>query len=1112
MTGSIGAPGLPCTACGILNPPGMRFCGQCGGSLGQVCAACASVNPPGFRFCGQCSNPLETLSSPAPAIAPPQVVEQAERRQITVMFCDLVDSAEISDQLDPEELRSLLLSYQGAAAAAVERHQGTIAQYLGDGLLIYFGYPSAQEDDAQRAVKAGLDILDSLRRLNDQYRSRQIVVQARIGIHTGLGVAGDVGGGNSKREQLVVGKTPNVAARLQNLADKNTILISGSTWKLVAAYIECESLGLIRLKGLGDQVEAYKVLRTKNVQGRFHASLHHGLVPLCGRQKELQLLTDLFSLSLSGQGQTLLVRADPGIGKSRFVHEFQSQLQGRAQLISAACTAYGESSSLLPIVDSLRRYLSIEQGDSDDNTRHRIEQFLSRVGESTSENISLLCGLLSIPSGQPPLALPPPRQRELTIRLLVRLLVQAADKRPIVLLVEDLHWVDPSTLDFLTELIDAGCQTRLLLLLTTRPQFNPSWNFRPYLTTLDLKRLETEEIERVASAVAGKPIPAMVMQQLVDRSDGVPLYVEELTRATLESGVLREMPGEWKLVTALDANTIPSSLRDSLMGRLDRLGPAKDVAQIASVIGRSFTYKLMAAISRQPTLLRRQLDQLQDADIIQIEEVDAFAEVFRFKHALIQDTAYESMLRSRRREIHESLARTLEADFPEIVQTRPGLLALHYLEAGFVETSVGYRLKAGHGLMQDGAFSEAIAELNQGIDGLQALPPSAPNHSQEAALRAALGGCLIATRGYCAPEVEENVLRSRELCTLLQNPTSQLIQTLYGLWVVNLASSRVEPTIEYARELVAFSSADQDPFLKVTIHFANGTTLLYLGKFAEARREFEAVLHVYEPSMHARLVATHGDDHGLFASIYLQWLEVLTGNVDRALKLLHRNLEMAEILDNSLSKALALTFAMIAHHDFRQPLKAQAFAQRSSTLCEEQGFAFWGSLAQIGLGWAQSTHTADHTSLSMITKGLGFFDLIQQKLPLAYWKSYLAEAHLQAGSLADGLQVVDEALALSSANLDRMYHPELLRLKGDLLQLQNSESDACLALYREALSTARDSGALLLELRAVVSLVKRLERSSSEAREQLAATLAKMPQGLDLDDYREAVALQAEIG
>lgn len=1112
MTGGIGGPGLPCTACGMVNPPGMRFCGQCGGSLGQVCAACASVNPPGFRFCGQCSNPLEAPSSLAPAIAAPQSVEQAERRQITVLFCDLADSTAISDQLDPEELRSLLLSYQEAASAAVERHQGTIAQYLGDGLLIYFGYPRAQEDDAQRAVKASLDILEALRCLSDQYRSRQIVIQARIGIHTGVGVAGDVGGGNAKREQLMVGKTPNVAARLQALADKDSILISGTTWKLVAAYFECESLGLLQLKGLGDQVQAYKVLCAKNVQGRFHASLHHGLVPLCGRQEELQLLNDLFSLSLSGQGQTLLLRADPGIGKSRFVHEFQNQLQGRAQLIRAVCTAYGESSSLLPVIDALRRYLSIEQGDSDDNTRHRIEQFLSRVGESTLENISLFCGLLSIPSGQPPLALPPPKQRELTIQLLVRLLVQAADKRPIVLLIEDLHWVDPSTLDFLTELIDPASGTRLLLLLTTRPQFVPPWNYRPYITTLDLKRLATEEIERVALSIAGKPLPPLVMQQLVDRSDGVPLFVEELTRATLESGVLREMPEEWELATALDANTIPSSLRDSLMGRLDRLGPAKDVAQIASAIGRSFSYKLIAAISRQPTLLRRQLDQLQDADIIQIEEVDAVAEVYRFKHALIQDTAYESMLRSRRREIHESLARTLEADFPEIVQTRPGLLALHYLEAGFVESSVGYRLKAGLGLMQDGAFSEAIAELNQGIDGLQALPPSAPNHSQEAALRAALGGCLIATRGYCAPDVEANVLRSRELCTLLQNPPSQLIQTLYGLWVVNLASSRVEPTIEYARQLVAFSSRDQDPFLMVTIHFASGTTLLYLGRFEEARREFEIVLHVYEPSMHARLVAAYGDDHGLFASIYLQWLEVLTGNVDRALKLLNRNLEIADNLDNSLSKALALTFAMIAHHDLRQPLKAQAYAQRSSTLCEEQGFAFWGSLAQIGLGWAQSTLTADDESLGRIAKGLGFFALIQQKLPLAYWKSYLVEAHLQAGNLADGLLVAEEALALSSANLDRMYHPELLRLKGDLLQLYAPESDACLELYREALSTARDTGALLLELRAVVSLVKRLEPSSNEAREQLEETLAKIESTLEIEDYREAVVLQAGFG
>ena len=1105
--------GIQCLQCDMVNPAGMRFCGQCGGALGLGCSACGTTNPPMFRFCGQCGSSLAAASPlPPPASKPQASGAEAERRQITVIFCDLVDSTRLSDQLDPEELRALLLTYQTTAGAVVERHQGTIAQYLGDGLLIYFGYPAAQDDDAQRAVKTSLEILEALRSLNDQVRSKQITIQARIGIHTGLGVVGDVGAGKSKRERLVIGKTPNVAARLQGLADPNTILISSSTWKLVAEYFKCEHLGKVNLKGIGDRVEAHKVLGPSGVHGRFEASIRRGLVPMFGREAEMEALTNLFALALSGKGQTVLLRAEAGIGKSRFVHEFQNQCRGRALLLSAGCTATGQNTALLPVVDAFRQFLSIDPGDSDDNTRNKVELFLAQAGESQSQNSSLLCALLSVPSKLPPLNLPAPKLRELTIHLLVRLLTQGTDRRPVVVLLEDLHWVDPSTMEFVTSLIEEASQSRLLLLLTTRPEFVSPWNFRPYITKLELLRLAPKDIERLILAVSAKPIPEAVIRQLIDKSDGVPLFVEELTRATLESGVLRESPTHWELVRPLEISSIPSTLRDLLMARLDSLGPAKDVAQIASAIGRFFPYSLIAAICRKLHQLRHQLDQLQNADIIQIEDENAIAEVYRFKHALIQDTAYESMLLSRRREIHHALAHTIEADFPDLAHSRPELMALHFFEAGLVEASVAYRLKAGLRLIKAGAYSEAIAELSHGIQGLQGLPPSASNYSKEAELRAALGGCLVATRGYCAPEVEENVRRSRELCGLLHNPTSQLIPTVYGLWVVNLASSRVGPTVEYARQLKENSTPDEDPLLRVTIHFANGTTLLYLGRFAEARREFQKSIGLYEPSMHSRLVSTYGDDHGLFSSIYLQWLEVLTGNVDRALEICKFTLESAEQLDNPLSLALALTFAMIIHHELRQPTKAAEFAARNVQLCGEQGFAFWGSLARISQGWCEVISEGKEASLATITSGLAFFDLIQQKLPLAYWKSYLVEACLEVGKLEEGLKVVDEALTLSSQNVDRMYHPELLRLKGDLLRLREPRGKASLELYRESVASARSTGALLLELRSAMSLAKHLSKHSKEGRVALREVLGKFPEGLMFRDYLDATALQAELG
>ena len=1090
----------------------MRFCGQCGEALGLHCPACGALSPSGFRFCGQCGNSLVGKAQlPTPAKARP-AADDAEHRQITVLFCDLVGSTRLSDQLDSEELRTLLLSYHTAAGSVVERYQGTIAQYLGDGLLIYFGYPAAQDDDAQRAVKTGLEILAAIRQLNDKYRAQNINIQARIGIHTGLGVAGEVGTATGKREQLVIGKTPNVAARLQDLAECNTILISDATWKLVAEYFVCESLGSLKLKGIDDSIKAHKVLRPTEVHGRFQASLRRGLAPIFGREEEMQLLLDRFNLALAGHGQTVFLQAEAGIGKSRFVHEFQSQCRGQALILSGGCTATGQNAAFLPVIEAFRNFLSIDPADSDDNSRHKIDHFLSQAGEATPDNRSLVCALLEVPSDQPLLALPAPKQRELTIQLLVRLLTQAATRRPVLVVLEDLHWVDPSTLEFVHGLLEEASQARVLLLLTSRPEFVPNWNFRPYLTALPLQRLGKEDIEHVVLALAGKPMPESVMRQLIEKSDGVPLFVEELTRSVLESGVLQETETHWQLVRPLKSSSIPSTLRDSLMGRLDRLGPAKDVAQTASAIGRFFSYKLIAAICKQVSQLRSYLDQLQNAGIIQIEDVGVNVEVYAFKHVLIQDTAYESMLRSRRREIHETLARTIEVDFPELVQSRPELMALHYFEAGFVETSVAYRLKAGQRLMQSGAYSEAISELNHGIHGLQSLPASASNHGQEAELRVALGGCLVATRGYCAQEVEENVQRSRELCGLLHNPTSQLIPALYGLWVVNLASSRVEPTIDYARQLAEYLTPDEEPRLKVSIHFANGTTMLYLGRFDEARREFQSAMRFYDPSMHARMVSTFGDDHGQFSMIYLQWVEVLTGHIDRALKLVQSTLKAAEALDDPLSMALALSFAMIAYHDLRQPLKAAEFAARNVELCTQQGFVFWGSLSKIGLAWAQTTTDSVESHLPMMMSGLAFFDVIQQKLPLAYWKSYLVEVHLHQGNWQAGLQTVEEALALSSTNLDRFYHPELLRLKGDLLQLREPGGKACRALYREAVAHARGSGAALLELRAAVSLARVLGRRSKEGKAALQEALAKIQDGFDTSDVQEAVSLQAELG
>ena len=718
--------------------------------------------------------------------APP--LPDAARRQLTVMFCDVVDSTKLSGQLDPEEYREVLRAYQSACVEAIQRFDGYIAQHLGDGLLVYFGFPTAHEDDAQRAILAGLGMLDAMQTLNTRLEQEHgIRLSIRVGIHTGLTVIGDIGAGQ-KHELLALGEAPNIAARIQSLAAPDTVAISADTSRLVEGYFTLEDLGRHTLKGVAEPLQVYRVLRHSGAQSRLDVAGTRGLTPLVGREQEVGLLLERWHWVKEGQGQVVLLSGEAGIGKSRLVQVLKDHVTSEPHTrLECRSSPHYQNSALYPIIDLLHRLLQWPHDASPDEKLDTLAQALSQYRLPVQEAIPLLAPLLSLPLPEdryPPLTFSPQRQRQKTLEVLLAMLLEPSAQRPVLFILEDLHWTDPSTLELLALLMDQIPTVSFCALLTCRPTFQPPWSSRSYVTQVTLSRLSQPQVVRMAEHVAGgKRLPAEVLRQIVEKTDGVPLFVEEMTKAVLESGVLQEVHGQYELTGAVSALAIPATLHDSLMARLDRLVTAKAVAQYAAVIGRQFSYALLHAVSQldEPTL-QRELGRLVDAELLYQRGLPPQA-TYLFKHALIRDIAYESLLRSTRQGYHQRVATVLEAQFPETAATQPELLAHHCTEAGLNAQAVRYWHQAGQHAIQRSAHAEAVAHLTQGLAVLKTLPHTPERARQELALQTSLGPALMAVRGYAAEEVEHVYLRARELSQEVDD-TAEHVRALMGLYVL----------------------------------------------------------------------------------------------------------------------------------------------------------------------------------------------------------------------------------------------------------------------------------------------------------------------------------------
>jgi len=1044
------------------------------------------------------------------------------------MFCDLVGSTALSERVDPEELRDILIAYQDVCGKVIARFGGFIARYLGDGLLVYFGFPLAHEDDAQRAVRAALDILDDLARLDARlWSEKEIRLSARLAVHTGLVVVGEIGASEQRESMAIVGETPNVAARLQEVAEPNTVVISAATHRLVHGYFSYRALGPRSLKGLSVPVEVYHVLGESGVQHRLDAAVTAGLTPLVGREQEWGLLLRRWEQASDGRGNVVLLDGEAGIGKSRLVATLKEHVAGvHHTRWECRCSPYHQESALYPMIDLFQRSVQFDRTDSPEARLCKIEAALKRYNLAAPETVAIWASLLSVPlpDEYPPPDLSPQRQKQKTLEAVLTLLVTLSTREPLLLIVEDLHWVDPSTLELLDLIVDQAATIPVLVVLTFRPDFTPPWSGRAHLSRLTLSRLSHSQTElMVQTVVGGTSLPPSVLQQITARTDGVPLFDKELTKMVLETGLLDEQDDPTTLPGPVPSLAIPTTLQDSLMARLDRLAAVKEVAQLGATLGRAFPYELLRAVSPlDEPRLQRELGLLVEAELLYQRGVPPNATYF-FKHALIQEAAYQSLLRATRQRYHRRIARVLAEHFPEKAETQPELLAHHFAEAGLRPEEVVYWQRAGQRAIERSALAEAIVHLRRGLDALRASPETPDRARQELELQTTIGPALMSMRGYAAPEVQQTYARARELCQQI-GETPQLFRVLWGLWMSNFVSGQLPTARELGEELLALAQNAQDSAPLVEAHRALGTVLFFQGELAAGRAHLEQALEHYDPELHRSHVFRYGQDPAVTCLAYAAWALWALGYPDLALKRSREALALAETLDHPFTLVFAKSWASRLHAFRRErQQEVRALVREELALAREHGYTLRQATSTITLGWAEAEDGQGDTAIEQMCAGLTAFAATGTRIGYPHCAALLIDTYLLRGRVAEGLSLVAEVLAAARVSGERHYEAELHRLHGELLLRQcdaadqpstetrgRSEAEAC---FERALDLARQQGAKTLELRATVSLSRlwRHQGKCDEARQTLAVILDWFTEGAETADLVEATAVLADL-
>jgi len=1026
-----------------------------------------------------------------------------ERRQLTVMFCDLVGSTALSEKLDPEDLREVIAAYRKCAGEVIKRYDGYVAQYLGDGVMAYFGWPSAHEDDAIRAVRAGLDIVDAVGSLETA-----AALAVRIGIATGLVVVGDRSADEGVDSTLAVGETPNIAARIQALAEAGTVVIAESTRRLLGGAFALDDLGRRDARGVSHGLHVHRVLGAADAESRFEASQSSASTPLVGRDTEIALLLGRWRQALDREGQVVLLSGEAGMGKSRITQVLCEMTANTAHTrLRYQCSPYYVHSAFSPIISQVEKAAGFSRLDDADARLDKLEAVLARATDDVGAIAPLFAAMLGLPTERyPKLRHSPQKQKDETIAAMAGQIADLSRSEPVLMIFEDAHWADPSSLETLDAVIARIQTAAVLLVITFRPEFEPPWMRHGHVTALTINRLSRRlSANMVASVTGDKPLPDVVLDQIIAKTDGVPLFVEEFTKTVLEAGFLRETADAYLLDGPLPALAVPATLKDSLMARLDRQNIVKDVIQIGAAIGREFSYELLAAISPlDDNELQRSLRELVSTELIFQRSTPPDA-VYTFKHALVQNAAYESLLKRRRQDLHERIATTLQSNFVERANTEPELIAHHLTEAGKIEAAIPYWERAGERALQRSANAEAVAHFKKGLALNRSLPDTPARKEQELTLLLALAPALNGTHGYAHPEVAKAFERVRELERALPGFPNRFA-VLYGLWLYHGNVPDYAVSREIAEQMATEASRDPDHERTLIGNLVLGVIKGWMGEFSGAKDRLEAVAGLYRDEDHHALTFKYGGlnprtfalNHAGFACWFL-------GYPEKALAHCHASRALAHELAHTISLVHSLIMTAWIHLQSRDFENAREFAESARQLAVEARAAYWIAWADVFLG-------AVNRDAKQLEIGIGALNAAGARISQTSHLGFLAAVHLDNAQVPEAHAMLDQASA-AAAGGERFFLSELYRLKGDAVLAEHGPPADAASWFERAIEVARRQQAKSFELRATVSLarMRRQQGNPGEVREMLFGIYDWFSEGFDTEDLQDAKALLEEL-
>ena len=1077
-----------CSQCRFENPPGMRYCGGCGGSLVPGCSQCGAEVPTGFRFCGHCGAAVA-----ADQDVPEVLTDNAERRQITVMFCDLVESTELSVRVDPEVLRDVIRAFQKAAATIVEGYGGHIAQYLGDGLLIYFGFPRAHEDDAERAVLSSLETVAAIAELSRELEtSRHISLQVRIGVHTGAVVAGDVGAGE-RTDRLALGSTPNLAARVQAVARGGEVLLTATTYDLVQAHIETESIGEHELRGFDRPMELFRAIKRVDIDELVDAE-QFTETPFVGREDELQLLFDRLSQAERSEAQLVMIRGEPGIGKTRLQQEFRRSAGERISTLTRfRCSAFHQNTALWPVITFFERALGFGGENSAEVKLTKLHEFLEPWAFPDGEAGALLADLLGLEGVSHQLPARAEWRRRRLMAVLADLIVGVGSDLTTVFMVEDLHWADPSTLELLGLIAERAEGTHTLIICSFRSEFQPTWRATIGQTIIEPKRLTNRQSAELVDALG--LLSADAREVVVVRTDGIPLFVEELTRAvastTSEGGPDR-----------VDADLIPITLRDSLMSRLDSLGRARELVQLGALLGRSFRFDVILAVSNLPEeSLVSYLNVAVAAGLI-YRRGEIPAAQYSFRHALIQDTAYSSLLRSRRKQLHNRTVNVLKKSFPEVVGSEPESAARHCMGAELFSDAVNHYFDAGRRDMQRWAYVEAINHFEMALETLKRLGPGEERDGLELRCLRALVVPLTANYGYTHPRLPPIYERSWALVRQKGSLHDELLE-LFRMWGFYCVRGDLEETQKTYQAMARLAESSAEPLDQSLLDYVEGSMAFYNGEQERALTYFAPAVEFFFSDG-----AKHSASSPLFlAGLSRSWSLALAGYFEQAWSSIDQVLRFAEETGNPFGIAQALDHQITIAIDLAlDPDRIEPMADRLAGIASEYGLSYQQQSSALYLGWVAACR-GEVAGLSRIRAVIQEFQSLGSDNYVANSLMILLDASLRLDSIVDVEEAVDQCVDLCSHTLNR-HHESFARLSRGVLAARRGDRENARRCFDEVRQEARRNGQRLYELLAAVEDVRCLGTGS----DALLEVYDRIEKGVDSGHLEDARLLLVAEG